>query len=224
MSEQRPSFTVSQGDPDEIDLELLELGGVPPADAARIRAAAAGPLRPAAAALARDRRAFFAPRRSSGPLLRASLAIAALSAVGVAIGGWWAGPRPEVRPKGGLPVDVAASRGGAPVALSELHAGDRLTLGLVAPDDGVIHVVTVEADGGVSVLEPGRVVSRGDRFALDGAAELDDHAGREWLVVTLDGHPADVAALGDRARALLPDPTRHQGPRTWVLDVTRAAP
>ncbi len=73
MSEQRPSFTVSQGDPDEIDLELLELGGVPPADAARIRAAADGPLRSAAAALARDRRAFFAPRRSSGAVWRASL-------------------------------------------------------------------------------------------------------------------------------------------------------
>jgi hypothetical protein len=226
-------FTVgASGEPDAIDLELASLGAAPPAALPAIALAAKGRLRAVQADLDAHRAHFEAARPPltlpvAAPAARrrwwtgalvGAVALAAALLVGVAITPPDAPTPAGVRAMGGLPVDLVVQRGGAPAADGSFRAGDDLFLRLVAPRDGVLRVLTVQADGAVSVLEPGRRLRSGERFALDGAARLDDHVGKEWLVVTLD---PDDRAPTDPA-GLLPDPTAHAGPRTWVVDVTRS--
>lgn len=221
-------FTASNGGaPDAIDLELWSLAAADGARSEPLGDAAQGSLREVAADLERHRLAFGAPplplpapRRAGVRWAALALAAAALviGAVALTAGGGADGP-PGVRAMGGLPVDVLVRRGGQPVDAAEgLRAGDELFVRFVAPEDGVVSVAALEAAGSVSVLEAGRPVRRGERYVLDGAAQLDDHRGTEWLVVTLDD-----AALDERAwRTWLPDPVGRRSARTWVMDVTRA--
>lgn len=221
-------FTVSTGEPDEIDLELASIGAVPAGAMPPIERAAVGPLRGARESLEAHRAWFLAtrpglpapaPRRARWPAVAvaALAALAAAALVGVAIAPAPAPEAAEVRVMGGLPVDLQVRRGGRAAPSGSFRAGDDVFLRFTAPAPGRVRVATVQADGAVSVLEPGRQVRAAEVFTLDGAARLDDHRGREWLVVTLEPEgapPRDFAGL-------LPDPAAHAGPRTWVLDVTR---
>ena len=88
---------------------------------------------------------------------------------------------------------------------------------LTAPRDGVVFIATLEAGGAVSVLDPGHEVRAGERFVLDGAARLDDHEGKEWLVVTFSSdRPTE-----DTLRGWLPDVPAQRGPDRFVYELTR---
>ncbi len=219
-------FTLLPGDePDEIDLELAAMGAPLDADqGARIEAAARGPLAEVRTSIEVERAAFRAtrrplPRRSPWALRgAAALAIAAAALiVALALGG---PADPGVRAMGGLPVDLVVRHDG-PAPAEGFAVGDELFVRLRAPDEGVVEVWTLQADGVVSLLEPGRRVRAGEAYALDGAARLDDNRGREWLVVALVDDHRGPATIDAEARSLLPDPSRHAGPRRFVVEVTR---
>lgn len=222
----------TSGTPDEIDLELLQLGAIEdPQVRDRIEAASHRELAPVAEELERYRAYFsrhapgLGPPRTlwSGaarwvtPLLAAALL---LFMVGVLFP---FGTEGEFRAKGGLPVDVALLRDGVAVPTPWRFAmGDQVHVRFVAPVDGFVDVYTVQDDGAVSVLVRSEHVSAAQRFELPGAVRLDGHDGREWLVVELHEEGSAYAAILDAGRQLLPDPPAHATDRRWVQDVTRA--
>lgn len=218
-------------EPDEIDLELLRLGAIDdPEEAARIEAAARGPLAGADADIAiyrsywkAHRAPLLAPEAPASPWWRSRwvpvLAMAAL--VLLLLRTTLQAPQPdEVRPMGGLPIDLVTMRQGQPLPdLTSFHTGDQLRVALVPPHDGYLDVATVEADGSVSLLVVGQQVRAGERFALAGAIRLDDTGEREWLVVELVERPRSEGATESAFRGLLPTPSAS-GTR-WVQEVTR---
>jgi hypothetical protein len=227
----RLGFTVSPGEPDELDVELWSIGAVPASAEPRIRELAVGPQRALLADLEAHKTWFRLAHRPLGaPVVRrwvfagaAAQAVAAAAALFARQLGPVAAPEPtEVRAMGGLPVDLVVRRDGQVMESGTWRAGDELFVRFVAPADGVVRVITVQADGALSVLEPGRRVRSGERFVLDGAARLDDHAGREWLVATLDDHPLDDDDAAAQVRSWLPDPGAHPGPRRWIREITRS--
>lgn len=210
---------------DEIDLELASLGRPTTArEEAALDAARAGPLRRAQDALEEERRAFVprplpgrAPSARRWPWVAGALALAAVAVLVVQL----APVRDEVRPMGGWPVDLAVRRGSGTVAPGHFLAGDLVFVRSTAPGDGVIEVWTVQDDGAVSVLDPGHAVRAHEAYALDGGARLDDHGGREWLVVTFEPAVRAPSAIEGEARSLLPDPLGAAGPERYVVEITR---
>ena len=61
----------------------------------------------------------------------------------------------------------------------------------------------------------------GRSFAVDGAIQLDDHGGREWLVVRVNERAKSAGAADEAAAALLPEPTAT--PDRFVLEITRGS-
>lgn len=219
---------LASGEPDEVDLELRLLGAVGDRDVEeRIAEAAAGDLATADAELRAFREHWARadrpplpspPQAANRPWPVLALAAAALLSV-VGLWTWTPGtptsPDTELRAMGTLPVDVAVERNGRQLEVPvPFEAGDRLRLGMMAPRAGELVVAAVHEDGTVTVLWEGPV-AQGRRFRLDGAVELDDGTGREWLVVRLSEE--DRPAL-DR---LLPEPKTHVSEDTWVLEITR---
>ncbi|MCB9684008.1 MAG: hypothetical protein H6738_01355 [Alphaproteobacteria bacterium] len=214
--------------PDEVDLELAEMGA-PLHATQRERIDAAPEADELRASFAEARRDFDRLRR---PLphqpandVRPWRWVAAAAALAAAIGLVVLARGPDddgVRAMGGLPVDLAVRHVDGTTGTPEhLAAGDELFVKLVAPADGVVEVVTVQDDGAVSILDPGHDVRARERFVLDGAARLDDHHGREWLVVTWVDRGRDAVSIEADARSLLPDPAAHAGPRRSVTEITR---
>lgn len=223
---------LASGDPDEIDVELLRLGGIAhPMIRQRVERAADSTLSEASADM--DRYAQIFARHAPGlpaPAPRASWrrwvvpALAAAMALLIAGSLAWQDPAPDgVRSMGGLPVDVAVTRDAGPVPPPvDYRAGDRVHLGFVADRDGYVDVYTVQEDGAVSVLLRGAPVEATRRFVMPGAAKLDAYAGSEWIVIELADAPRQHQRLVEAGRALLPDPALRVGPGRWALEVTRA--
>ncbi|MEM6926647.1 MAG: hypothetical protein AAF602_06955 [Myxococcota bacterium] len=227
----KPQLTVLPGsEPDDIDLDLLELGvGLTLEERSRIESARRGPLAQADADLMEARARFDAgarplrrqARRPPWPLLAAgglALAAAALATVGLSGLG-----DPGVRPMGGveapvsaLDVDLQVLRGGQPASGGDFRADDELLVTLESPRDGFLDVWTRQEDGGLSLLVFGRPVRQGEPMSLPGAIRLDPYAGKEWLMMRVTDEPSAPAAFADLAPADL-EPTT-----SWSLEVTRA--
>lgn len=208
-------FSRSTGTTDSVDADLAAMAGEP---------LAAGPLRDEIEAhqrwFAEHRRPLRAAPARRPAWLAPVAAMAAVLAATVAV--WALRPAEDgVRAMGGLPVAMAVHRGDEPVHVPPYYAGDEVHLATTIPADGLLAVYTVEADGDVSVLVDDEPVRAGQRWRLDGAARLDDHDGREWLIVTLRGD--DAGDPVDEARGWLPDPHEHAGPRRFVVEITRDA-
>lgn len=222
---------LGSGEPDEIDVELALLGE--PEALQQTRGLAS--LDPTRAELSRWQRWWerHRPELPGAPSARATrqqwlraaagsallLAAALLMVLLVSSGA----EDPGARAMGqSLPVDLAISRDSQPVgAPYALLPGDLVRVRLVAPRDGVLEVWTIQDDGAVSLLEGGREVARGETFLLDGAARLDDHAGREWLVVRLVPQARAPSSIEDEAQRLLPDPRQAISADRWVFEITR---
>lgn len=227
----RPLHPLTSGEPDEVDLELLQLGAIDdPLPHARVEAAAQGDLSRAAAEMDAYR-AFFsehapglpqAPPSWALPRWVAPVLLAALLLL--TIGLLTPGPdEPGYRAKGGLPVDVAVVRAEEPVTSAQgFEPGDQVFLRFVSPSDGYVDVFTVQDDGAVSVLVESAPSRAAERFVLPGAVQLDAHDGREWLVVQLVDQVSPPEFIEQDGQELLPDPGAHATERRWVLDVTRA--
>lgn len=231
----------TDAEPDLIDLELHLLGARgATADDARIEAAARGPLAERRAEIEHfeawwsDHRpplALPSPRRRAEPAVWASGLL--LAAAGVAtVVGLATGPGPALAPEGahtevaarpmGTALQIRATRGGRPLPTgAELAPGDQLHILLTAPTEGFVSVTTVQQDGHVSTLRTGVGVRSGTRFSLDGAARLDDYAGREWLVVQIDRVRPTGEQLHQAVNALLPEPATHADETRWIHEITR---
>jgi len=222
-----PRLTVLPGDaPDDIDLDLLELGAVPaPHDRARIEAARSGPLSEAHAELA-EARALFArqapplrPERRT-PWSRTAWRLApgvALAAAALLVVGLLSGSPSDdgVRPMGGLVVELDVVRDGADVDAGSFVADDELLVHLRSPHGGYLDVWTRQADGAISPLVVGQPVQRGERVTLPGAVRLDRYAGREWLLFRVTDTPSAPQNLAD----LLPSDLEPG--RSHAIEVTR---
>ncbi|MCB9678963.1 MAG: hypothetical protein H6737_27930 [Alphaproteobacteria bacterium] len=212
------TFVASTGDaPDAIDLELARLGGLDPAQTARVEAAARAELADEAAALGRAEALFAArarPLRTPSP--RRYWAAGALAvAAAVALVALWPGS------------DGLRRMGGAADGLSvEVRPGtadDVLFVGVTPAADGWLTVATVQEDGHVSVLVSGETLAAraGAPVDVDGQIRLDGFAGREWLVVRRTDAPLQPGDAEQWMRGTLPDPATHRGSDTWVMEVRR---
>ncbi|MEN0060971.1 MAG: hypothetical protein AAGA48_02415 [Myxococcota bacterium] len=208
-----PQLSLLPGDtPDDIDLDLLELGAISDGlDRARVEASRTGPLAEADQELA-DARAFFnahaTPLRphppSSSWVQRAwpwASALALAASLFLVFLATRPSPTPDrYLPMGSLQVDVA-------------NATERLNLVVRSPGKGFLDVWTRQEDGSVSALMVGRPVHPGERFKLTIA--LDDYDGEEWLMAQFTDQPSSEEALLGRRHTDL-DPGR-----SFAVEVTR---
>jgi len=213
--------------PDDIDLDLLELGAVPDSgDRAIIEAARSGPLSQADAEIAEARDYFnrnaasLRPDRST-PWWRltwrvapvAALAAAALLLIGLVRPG--ADPA-GIRSMGGLQVEIEVIRDGGFVDATGFEAADEIYVDILVPASGFLDVWTQQADGAVSELVVAQPVRQGDLLDLAGAILLDAYAGEEWLMFRVSDWPTAPRTLDQVDFADL------KPGRSYALEVTRS--
>jgi len=225
------------GQPDEFDLELLHVGGVEdPQVAVIIRNATVQD--PKLAALEGEFEAFASWWQDAAPGLpqqppRQALPIRRWMTVAAAacllVGAFLALPQPSsvdlgYRAMGGLPVDIVTIRNNIAVTpeVGAFQEGDRVLVAMTPPFSGYVVLGTVEDTGRVSLLwrtDADQPISGGTRWQLDSAIELDNHIGKEWLVVLL----TEEALNADQAREALKNAAEFggHGDHHFVFEVTR---
>jgi len=215
--------------PDELDLELLLLGAVPPEQAGPIEAARTGALADVAAEIEAAREVFrrdalpirpaAAPPRRSGWLVAAgALALAAAVVLVLLLPA-----DPGIRSMGaGLPVDLSIHRSGT-AAEQGFRPGDELGLALTPTLNGWVNIGVVQEDGRVFPLVWGESIAaqRGVPLTLDDSVRIDDYAGREWLVVHLSTGPLSAQKWERALRGSLPEPAQRQGKTWYSREITR---
>jgi len=222
-----PLSFLRQEYPDVIDLEL-RLAGVP-VDAqqeAILDQAAAGPL----ASELTELKAFDAWWQQNAPelpskvvpLRRSHPLIWVATAAALVLGLLWLSPVEQsgIRAMGSIPVDLQVDRQGQQVrpTAGNFQAGDRLAISFVAPHAGRVHVGTVQDDGQGFLLWSSPWVAQGQRVALDKAILLDNHGGKEWLVVTIVSQPQDRQGLEANMRAAA---STGGNEHSWIYEVSR---